>query len=261
MLRRWFPLFQLRLVVDAGYASVELARKCIQRRVSLITRLRVGTRLFEFAPPRTGKRGRPATKGKRLCLQEVIAALAWNGHAIKSYGEKEETITLAEFICVWAPSDGGLPIPVRVIVSKKLDGSLFTLLTTDSEMPAKEVIELYIARWSQEVTHREVRDHLGMETQRQWSDCAIERTTPLIFALYSLIFVMASHLNSCKPLQAAQAAWYNKSGLAFSDLVYTVRATLREHLFSRLWATDPILHKIAPSKELLEAILRLVEAA
>lgn len=261
LLRRWFPLFQLRLVVDAGYASVELARQCIRRHVSLITRLRAGTRLFEFAPPRTGKRGRPATKGNRLCLKEVIATLAWNKHTIKGYGGKEEVRNLAEFVCVWAPSDGGTPIPVRVIVSKDFDGSLFTLLTTNSEIPAKEVIELYIARWSQEVTHREVRDYLGMETQRQWSDLAIERTTPLIFALYSLVFIMASHLNSRMPLQAAQAAWYNKSRLTFSDLLNAVRGTLREHLFSRLWATDPILQKFPRSKELLEAMLRMAEAA
>ena len=117
------------------------------------------------------------------------------------------------------------------------------------------------ASLSHEVTHREVRDHLGMETQRQWSDRAIERTTPLIFALYSLTFIMASHLNSRMPLQAAQAAWYNKPGLTFSDLLNTVRGTLREHLFARLWATDPILQKIAPSKELFKAILRLAEAA
>lgn len=261
LLRRWFPSFQLRLVVDAGYASVELARQCIQQDVSLITRLRSGTRLFEFAPPRTGKRGRPPTKGKRLDFQKIIATLVWDKHTIKGYGGKEMIKDIAEFICLWAPSDGGNPIPVRIIVSRDLDGSLFNLLTTDLKMPAKEAVEIYISRWSQEVTHREVREHLGMETQRQWSDLAIDRTTPLIFALYSLTFIMASHLHDHNPLQASQSAWYNKINLTFSDLLNNVRKVLRYHIFSRLWTTDPILQKFSPSKELLEAMLRMAEAA
>jgi len=261
LLRRWFPSQKLRLVVDAGYASVELAKQCIRRRVSLVTRLRAGTRLFEFAPPRTGKKGRPATKGARLNFQAMIPLLTWNRHAVKSYGKKEEDKDIAEFVCLWAPSEGGNPIPVRVIVVRSLDGVLFTLLTTDLEMPVKEVVELYITRWTQEVTHREVRDHLGMETQRQWSNLAIARTTPLIFALYSLTFIMASQLNISLPLKAAQTAWYNKSALTFSDLLNAVRGILREHLFSRLWATDPILQKFPPSKELFEGVLRLAEVA
>ena len=42
-------------------------------------------------------------------------------------------------------------------------------------------------RWSLEVTFEEGRAHLGIETQRQWSDRAIERSTPLLFGLYSLV--------------------------------------------------------------------------
>jgi hypothetical protein len=48
------------------------------------------------------------------------------------------------------------------------------------------VIETFILRWQLEVTFEEVRRHLGMETQRQWSDNAIDRTTSCILALYSI---------------------------------------------------------------------------
>lgn len=261
LLRCWLPTRKLRLVVDAGYASVELAKQCIRWRVSLVTRLRAGTRLFEFAPPRTGKKGRPATKGARQNLKAMIPLLKWTRHTVKSYGKKEEVKDIAEFVCLWAPSEGGNPITVRVIVARSLDGTLFTLLTTDLEMSAKEAVELYTARWTQEVTHREVRDHLGMETQRQWSDLAIARTTPLIFALYSLTFIIVSQLNISLSLKAAKTAWYNKSDLTFSDLLNGIRGILREHLFSRLWASDPILQKIPVNKELLESLVRWAEAA
>jgi len=264
LLRRWFPLFSLRLVVDAGYACIELARQCIRKHMTLITRLRANARLFEFAPAKTGKRGRPRKKGKRLNLQEKAANLTWVRHKIKGYGGIEELRDLADFVCLWAPMGGGEPIRVRIVLSKDpMDPKerLFALLTTDMAIASKEVLELYTIRWKQEVTHREVREHLGMETQRQWSDSAIERTTPLIFALYSLTFVIGSHLNSLSPLQAARSAWYSKEGLTFSDLLHAVRGVLREHLFSRVLAADPILQKLPLSKELLQAVLRLAEAA
>ena len=232
--------------------------------MTLITRLRANARLFEFAPAKTGKRGRPRKKGKRLNLQEKAANLTWVRHKIKGYGGIEELRDLADFVCLWAPTGGGEPIQVRIVLSKDpMDPKerLFALLTTDMAIASKEVLELYTIRWKQEVTHREVRDHLGMETQRQWSDSAIERTTPLIFALYSLTFVIGSHLNSLSPLQAARSAWYSKEELTFSDLLHAVRGVLREHLFSRLLAADPILQKLPLIKELLQAVLRLAEAA
>ncbi len=44
-----------------------------------------------------------------------------------------------------------------------------------------------MGRWPIEVTFEEVRAHLGMESQRQWSDKAIERETPSILASFSII--------------------------------------------------------------------------
>ena len=49
------------------------------------------------------------------------------------------------------------------------------------------VIKWFVLRWQLEVTYHEVREHLGVETQRQWSDLAILRTTPALLALFSLV--------------------------------------------------------------------------
>lgn len=262
LLRRWLRHQKLRLVVDAGYACVELARQRLRQGVTLVTRLRVNARLFELGPAKTGKKGRPRQKGRRLNLRETAATLYWRKHTIKGYKGVEEERELTELICLWAPAGKGCLLRVRLILCRtNSTGPLFTLLTTDMAISAKEVVELYILRWNQEVTHREVREHLGMETQRQWSDLAIERTTPLLFALHSLVFVFASHLHKESPLQIAQSAWYSKEGLTFSDLLHAVRGVLREHVFLRVLAKDPNLQKFPPGKELLESLLRLVEAA
>jgi hypothetical protein len=54
------------------------------------------------------------------------------------------------------------------------------------------VIGWFVQRWPVEVTFREVRDHLGFESQRQWSDPAIARTTPCLLGLFSLVALFAS---------------------------------------------------------------------
>jgi hypothetical protein len=58
----------------------------------------------------------------------------------------------------------------------------------------------YIRRWSTEVTFAEVRRHLGVETQRQWSDPAIARTTPALLGLFSLIALWADELHVARQL-------------------------------------------------------------
>jgi len=72
------------------------------------------------------------------------------------------------------------------------------------------------------VTYHEVREHLGVETQRQWSDLAILRTTPALLALFSLVTLLAhQHAKRCK-LPIRQAAWYHKSQPTFSDALALV---------------------------------------
>lgn len=81
-------------------------------------------------------------------------------------------------------------------------------------------------RWQLEVTFQEMRRHLGFETQRQWSDMAIRRTTPALLGLFSLVTLFA-HRNH-RMIEAAgafrrQAAWYHKSLPTFADALALVR--------------------------------------
>ena len=57
------------------------------------------------------------------------------------------------------------------------------LLCTDLAVEPAQILEWFVLRWQLEVTFQEVRAHLGVETQRQWSDRAIARTTPILMGL------------------------------------------------------------------------------
>jgi hypothetical protein len=81
-------------------------------------------------------------------------------------------------------------------------------------------------RWHVEVTFEEVRRHLGLETQRQWSDLAILRTTPALLGLFSLVRLLVHDLLQGKNLPTRQAAWYQKATPTFSDALAFLRLAL-----------------------------------
>lgn len=104
---------------------------------------------------------------------------------------------------------GGIPVclPVRWVLTKdpsgKLDPKAF--LCTDLQVDPIDVLRCFVRRWAVEVTFEETRRHLGVETQRQWSDLAILRTTPCLLGLFSIVALMADRLeaNGGFPLRLA----------------------------------------------------------
>ena len=101
-------------------------------------------------------------------------------------------------------------------------------LSTDPKATPAMILGWFVSRWCVETTFQEVRTHLGVETQRQWSDLAILRTTPALLGLFSLITVWADDLarNSGPALRPNIAAWYRKEEPTFSDAIAAVRRVL-----------------------------------
>ena len=62
-----------------------------------------------------------------------------------------------------------------------------------------------------------------METQRQWSDLAIARTTPCLLGLFSLVTLLAAQLSPKARGAVMSAAWYHKRRPTFSDTLAAVR--------------------------------------
>jgi len=148
---------------------------------------------------------------------------------VKWYGGKMRWVAYVTTTCLWC-AQGEEPLPIRLVLLKDLAGEYkpVALMGIDElfQLTALEIIEWFVARWNQEVTHREVREHLGVETQRQWSDKAIARTTPALFGLYSLVVLIADRLHASFPLKLGSTAWYKKTHLTFSDMLREVRRHL-----------------------------------
>ncbi len=125
------------------------------------------------------------------------------------------------------------------------------LLCTDLTAEPLRIIEWFVLHWRLEVTFQEVRLHLGVETQRQWSDLAIARTTPSLFGLFSLVTLAAHNLYQDEAFLPRSAAWYCKPLPTFSDAL----ATLRE----RLWHCSGVFGRSSRDREVKETPVTLLD--
>lgn len=232
LMMRWLPKRTVIFVADSSFAVLDLlSLVSTTPGASLITRLRLDAQLWEPAPKRKkGQKGRPRVKGKRKpSLQKKLHSRGteWAGVEVDWYGEKNRQIEVYSETAVWYKS-GSVPVPIRWVLIRDPQGKFESqaLLSTNLDHTPRQVVEIFIRRWRVEVTFEEARAHLGIESQRQWSDLAIARTTPVLFALYSLITLMATKLINAQAMPVRTAAWYEKELPTFSDAIALVRRCL-----------------------------------
>ncbi len=230
--RRWLPERDLVLIGDSGFSALRFLDAMRRARLTVITRLRLDAALYKPAPPRLpGTVGRPRTKGTRLpTLSEVVAdeSTPWQALVVPGwYGAGERRIEVASATAVWRHA--GLPVvPIRWVLIRDPEGRFppQALLCTDPTRDPAQIVSWFVRRWSVEVTFQEVRTHLGVATQRQWSDTAIARTTPCLLALFSIVTLLATRLSARERRQTAAAAWYAKPCPTFSDALAAVRRAI-----------------------------------
>jgi hypothetical protein len=232
-LRRWLPHRPLVLVADSSYAVLELLHFCqsLVYPVTFITRLRLDAALFEPAPPRLpGQTGRPRRKGQRLPpLQQLLSCptTQWTEVTVNWYDGTLRSLQIASSTAVWYHT--GLPaVPIRWVLIRDPLGAFEpqALLCTQLAVEPIQIIEWFVLRWQLEVTFQEARTHLGVETQRQWSDLAIGRTTPVLLGLFSWVTLAAHLLPTGQRIPVRSAAWYEKPLPTFSDTIALVRRAL-----------------------------------
>jgi DDE superfamily endonuclease len=232
--RRWYPEREIVAVADRAYASLKLLDRCrrLRRPIAFITRLRMDAALYEPAPPRRqGQIGRPRVKGERLPNLSEVAQdpkTVWESTKIANwYGSEDRTVEIASATAVWYST--GLPaVPVRWVLIRDPEGGFEpqALLCTDLEADPEQVVRWFVMRWQLEVTFQEARRHLGFETQRQWTELAIRRTTPALLGLFSVVTLFA-HRRMVRAAGAfRRSAWYHKAHPTFADALALVRKEL-----------------------------------
>ncbi|MCW2240364.1 IS701 family transposase [Azospirillum canadense] len=227
---RWLPGRTVVAVADSSFSAIELLR-AVAAHLTVITRLRLDAGLYEPAPARTARTmGRPRVKGARLpTLNERLAdpATEWQRVTLRGwYGKTERRLDLASGTALW--HHPGRQVAIRWVLVRDGEGEKppQAFLSTDPAADPLAILGWFVQRWRVEVTLSEVRRHLGVETQRQWSDLAILRTTPALLGLFSLVTLWADRLAADRGLQPDGVRWYRKAEPTFSDALALVRREL-----------------------------------
>jgi hypothetical protein len=261
--RRWLPQRKIIVVADSSYAALELldSLRRLSEPVYMITQLRLDAALYEPAPQRTSTTvGRPRKKGRRLPkLAEVLQAerTVWHRATVDNwYGQGPTEIEFTSSTAVWYHN--GMPaVPIRWVLIRDPQGQFETraLLCTDLSAEPVQILQWFVCRWRVEVTFQEVRTHLGVETQRQWSDKAIARVTPILLGLFSWITLLAHQSQTKDGLPVKQTAWYVKTVPTFSDAIALVRSQIWQH-----WGFCMSVSKLDKQKLRSGLLIRLFEA-
>src|SRR5690606_34752218 len=185
-------------------------------------------------------KGRPLLVGKRCPLFSDYLNdpnVPWKEVSVNWYGGRTKKLLVYTGVNLWY-AYGIPPLPIRWVLIKdpSNESEPVVLFSTNPGHTAERIIEVFVSRWPIEVTFEESRRHLGVETQRQWSDRAIERTTPCIFGSFSITVLMAMKLAQERgdkiPLQ--ETAWYHKRHITCSDVLAYVRlAILKKKYYSQ----------------------------
>ncbi len=197
----------------------------------MVSRLQLDAGLYEPAPRhQPGTLGRPRVKGARLpSLLERLAdpATSWRRIRVEGwYGRAERRLHIASGTALWYHP--GMQAPIRWVLVRDPEGEKEpqAFLCTALDADPGDILRWFVRRWRVETTFAEARRHLGLETQRQWSDLAILRTTPARLGLFSLVTLWATQLEAAKCFLPEWVRWYPKHAPTFSDALALVRREL-----------------------------------
>lgn len=227
---RWLPDRRVVFVGDSGFAVLDLLA-AVRHRCTVVSRLRLDANLYA-PPPARGPHtlGRPASKGAPLPKLKAVAearTTIWRRIvASEWYGEERCELDIASGTGLWY-RPGSKIVPLRWVLVRDPSGQrpVQAFFSTDPHLSPQDILAFFVRRWQVEVTFAEVRAHPGVETQRQWSDPAILRTTPALLGLYALVTIWADGLLADGAVPHA-AAWYTKTRLTFTDAIAAVRMQL-----------------------------------
>ena len=222
-------------VGDAAYVGDHL--RGLHSQITWMSRLKVTSVLHELAPPRTGRSGRPRTKGPRLGTPTDLAATAiWRTTRIRRYG-RTDTVEVTEIVCLWYGSFHRRTVRVVLVRDNKPRtndrddrGYGLTLVTTDLTSPAEDLVTRYASRWCIEVAFSDARQILGVGQARNRTRQAVHRTVPfglICLSLVTIWYAAAGHAPADVTERRERSRWYTtKTEPSFEDMTIKLRRVI-----------------------------------
>lgn len=258
-----FPDREVHAVADSVYGCGAYAG--LGDGMTMTTRAKANATFYELAPPRTGKRGRPALKGKRIGTPAQIATSAtWETLSVSRYGTTN-TVKVTERVCLWYGT--WRTDTVRVILvnntgrttKTSTTGYDIALITTDLTSTTQEIITRYTARWSIEVMFFDVKNILGVGQARNQTTKAVQRTVPFGLYCHSILtiwYALYGHDTTDTGHRRSSAPWYrSKTEPSTLDMLTKLP---RQIIATRFMPPSP---RPATTQEIMEVQQAWAEAA
>ena len=243
-----YPDRAIHVTGDAAYIS--RSQRNLPAAITWTSRLRCNAALFDFAPPRTGLRGRPKTKGERLPMLSDIAKNAQfttrEVHRYNTDGAANTTATVEvhAFTCLWYGVLANQSVKVVMVRDVGKDGYGIAIVSTDLHASDVQLIERYARRWSIEVTFEEGKHIAGVADARNRTRNAVQRTVPFGFYSMSILVVWFAASGVDHDVIVAErrriAPWYtSKTAASFEDILNMARRVLAASHFRPTPSSEP----------------------
>jgi hypothetical protein len=168
----------IRVVVDAYFGKAPFIQPMLDMSIHVITRLRSDAVGWED-PVYCGC-GRPPKYGKKRKLAHLLNLLPRETVRVQIYGKWK---TMQVVSCVLWIRDVSQKVKIVVIATK---GIPIILISTDLTLTAKQIIRIYSARFSLELTIRDLKQHFGLGDYQCTTSSAIYRFVALSLKAFCL---------------------------------------------------------------------------
>ena len=254
-LAAWLPDRQLHLCADGAYASLAGAEL---PRTHVTSRMRRDAALYDPAPPRTGKRGRPRLKGQRLPTPPEIAAQArprdWRKATVDVRGHKLERLILTRDVLWYGVNPKDLVHLVIVRDPNSIEPDDF-FITTDLSASGADTASRYAGRWSIEVCSRDVKQDLGGENPQSWKREGPERASCLSLWLHAMTWCWYLTEHPAGDTWIPRPWYPRKATPSFLDALAALRRTLwSQRITAMSAASTPNQHKTKITDALLDTL-------
>jgi hypothetical protein len=171
----------VRVVADAYYSKAPLLNGLLARGIQVISRLRKDAVGWDDPEPRpSGTRGRKPRHGRKWTLASLLSAQTPTRERLTLYGKLTEVVFVVRD--VWLRD---VAQKVRVVVLEGAKEPLI-LVSTDLALSALQIIDLYGARFSIELTIRDLKQHFGLGDYQCTTTLAILRFVHLACVAFCL---------------------------------------------------------------------------
>jgi len=234
-----YPDRTVHVVGDAAYVGERL--RDVDERITWTSRLKVTSVLHELPPPRTGRSGRPRTRGPRLGTPTDLAAAAtagarWRATRVRRYG-RTDTVQITERVCLWYGSFRSRTVRVILVRDDKPRtrdrddrGYGLPLVTTDLESSAEDLVARYASRWGIEQAFADARQIIGVGEARNRTRRAVERTVPfglICFSIVTVWYALHGHCVDDVASHRTRARWYTtKTEPSYDDMTVKLRRVI-----------------------------------